>query len=48
TGYRFYGEKGGAQVLENRLGMETELRRALDKGEFHVVYQPQVALDTSR
>lgn len=48
TGYRFYGEKGAEQVLENRLAMETELRRALDNGEFHVVYQPQVALNTSR
>lgn len=31
-----------------RLQTETQLRRALDKGEFHLVYQPQVDLRTGR
>ncbi len=31
-----------------RLQTETQLRRALDNGEFHLVYQPQVDLRTSR
>ncbi len=31
-----------------RLQTENQLRRALDKGEFHLVYQPQVDLRSSR
>jgi diguanylate cyclase (GGDEF)-like protein/PAS domain S-box-containing protein len=33
-----------AQSQEDRLRMETHLRRAVDNGEFHLVYQPQVEL----
>ncbi len=33
-----------AQSQEDRLRVETHLRRAADNGEFHLVYQPQVEL----
>ncbi|TXH67770.1 MAG: EAL domain-containing protein [Lysobacteraceae bacterium] len=33
-----------AQTQADRLWMETHLRRAVDNGEFHLVYQPQVDL----
>jgi EAL domain-containing protein (putative c-di-GMP-specific phosphodiesterase class I) len=32
----------------NRLQLETDLRKALDKGEFRVFYQPIVSLKTAR
>ena len=31
-----------AQTQQERLQMETHLRRAADNSEFHLVYQPQV------
>ncbi|MGV8943623.1 sensor domain-containing protein [Thermomonas sp.] len=37
-----------ASRQQERLQTETQLRRALDKGEFHLVYQPQVDLRTGR
>ena len=37
-----------ASRQHERLQTETQLRRALDKGEFHLVYQPQVDLRTGR
>ncbi len=37
-----------AQSQEDRLRVETHLRRAADNGEFHLVYQPQVDLKHGR
>lgn len=37
-----------AQSQEDRLRVETHLRRAADNGEFHLVYQPQVDLRRGR
>lgn len=39
--YRFYAEEMNARLME-RLLMESGLRRALEKGEFVVYYQPRV------
>ncbi|MEO6366075.1 MAG: EAL domain-containing protein [Luteimonas sp.] len=37
-----------AQRQQDRLQIETQLRRAVDNGEFHLVYQPQVDLRDGR
>ncbi|MBC8102278.1 MAG: EAL domain-containing protein [Cytophagales bacterium] len=45
--YRVYTETMGARALD-RLVLETNLRRALDRGEFFLLYQPQMDLITGR
>ena len=42
-GYRFFEAQLGAQLRERQL-IEFDLRQALARGEFKVVYQPQAAL----
>ncbi|GAB3726602.1 hypothetical protein GCM10028862_02080 [Luteimonas pelagia] len=37
-----------AEQQSQRLQMETHLRRAVDRGEFHLVYQPQVDLASGK
>jgi len=37
-----------ARALTDRLMIETQLRRALDHGEFHLLFQPQVELASGR
>ncbi|BCH33048.1 diguanylate cyclase [Mesorhizobium sp. L-8-10] len=43
--YRFYEPKMGVEARDRRL-MEHELRHAMTRGEFHLVYQPQKLLDS--
>ena len=43
--YRFFTEQMNANALE-RLQLENHLRQALDRGELHLNYQPQIDLAT--
>ncbi|MBK8738069.1 MAG: EAL domain-containing protein [Betaproteobacteria bacterium] len=45
--YLFYTQKMTESMVE-RLGLETQLREALDKGEFVLHYQPKVNLATGK
>ena len=45
--YQFYSTDMSVKAFE-RLSMETSLRRALDRGEFELYYQPQVDLGSGR
>ncbi len=45
--YRFY-RSGMGSVVSKRLELETDLRRALENGEFLIHYQPQLDLHTGR
>lgn len=45
--YRFYTEQMNANALE-RLYLQNRLHHALERGEFRLHYQPQVALDSGR
>lgn len=44
--YQLYNENDESTALE-RLSMETRLRRALDRDEFHLNYQPQVSINNN-
>lgn len=41
-------EVGQAEAIERRRQLDIELRQAIDKGELHLVYQPQVDLASRR
>jgi diguanylate cyclase (GGDEF)-like protein/PAS domain S-box-containing protein len=45
--YRFFTDDMNTEVVE-RLELENELRTALERGQFFVVYQPQIDLMTGR
>lgn len=45
--FQFYSEQMNAQAVA-RMDMEANMRRALDKNEFFIEYQPQVRLVTNR
>lgn len=47
NGYQAFTPKLASRQQE-RLQIETQLRRALDNGEFYLVYQPQVDLNSGR
>jgi len=46
-GYRFY-EQGMEAIVTRRMELENDLRLALERDQFDVVYQPRVALDSGR
>jgi diguanylate cyclase (GGDEF)-like protein/PAS domain S-box-containing protein len=43
--WQFYASSMNTGTLE-RLGLESELRHALERGQFHLEYQPQLDLDS--
>lgn len=45
--YQFYDEELNARTLE-RLALVSSVRRALDRGEFELFYQPEVDVQTGR
>ena len=45
--YRFFNAVMSAK-LERRLRVESDLQRAIERGEFELFYQPKIALDTHR
>lgn len=45
--FRFFTEAMNAAAME-RLMLDNAMRQALDRQEFHLVYQPQVSLSTGR
>jgi diguanylate cyclase (GGDEF)-like protein len=47
AGHVVYNEALGSRVT-NRLSVETDLRRAIERGELRVHYQPMIAMDTGR
>lgn len=45
--FRFYSEEMNAKAV-SRMDLEANLRRALDKNEFFIEYQPQIDLQTNQ
>ncbi len=45
--YRYFSEEMNARAME-KLSMATDLRRAMEKGEFFLTYQPQLDLETGK
>lgn len=45
--HKFFSQVEGQEDLK-RLELEQQLRRAVERNEFELVYQPQVSIDTSR
>ncbi|HEY9068255.1 MAG TPA: EAL domain-containing protein [Burkholderiaceae bacterium] len=45
--FQFYAQDMGASAL-SRLSLENDLRRAVDRDEFRLVYQPKISLATGR
>jgi len=43
--YCFYSDKGDVEAAE-RLALESKLRRAMDRGEFYLHYQPQLHVES--
>lgn len=44
--YRFYAADGRDEALSRRFHMENQLRRALERGEMSVVYQPEIDIES--
>ncbi len=45
--YQFFSDEMNTRVVE-KLGLETSLRRALDRGELFLFYQPQIDIQSGR